>query len=261
MSESDDSGNDSDCVCLGSSSATGASSAASSSSSVAAAVAAAAAAAAAAVPPPPQASLSLSAETFQSVCILCAAEHAAAQFVCANTNRVIPAHGHILADCPWLKSFHANAVLARIIWQGVAELERRRDYGRAMELLQLLLRSEWSSQRRGRMWIRLLVDAKHAAGGMLKCKAVGQMLRWCQESLDDAFVVGGDRISLEKKFAVLTKQHTSLVSLADVTPPSAASAPASSAAPIIVSDDSDDDFEPPMKKKRRRHTKKPLTKR
>lgn len=179
----------------------------------------------------------------QRMCIICATDYAIDNLGSSDDTEVFSADAKIV-EYPWLKQFQATSVYARIVWHGVAELERCREYNRAIECLQLLLHSKCAPHRRGRMWIRLLVDAKHQ-WNTLEGDNLNMMLKWCQEALKDPHVRGGDRLTVEKKFATLcskrkARDETNSVSCTMKGDP-----------------DSDSDFEPPAKRRKafKRHTK------
>ena len=62
---------------------------------------------------------------------------------------------------PYLRRFEAGSVMATIVWLGIDVVQKQQRYADAIHMLQLLLRSPYSRQRRGRWWIRLLIDLEH----------------------------------------------------------------------------------------------------
>ena len=87
------------------------------------------------------------------------------------------------------------------------------------------------------MWIRLLVDAKHQ-WSTLEGDNLNMILKWCQEGLNDPHVRGGDKLTLEKKFATFSTKKKIIDETKSV---------------ICLkncSSDSDSDFEPPSKRRK-----------
>ncbi|CAM9218865.1 unnamed protein product [Scytosiphon promiscuus] len=101
----------------------------------------------------------------------------------------------------FLLQLEAGWVLASAVWEGVALLERARDYERAVELLTQLLATRYTPHRRGRWWDRLSLDLAHT-------KRLACALWASQEGLNDPLVRGGDRLALEKRAAMLTTRYT-----------------------------------------------------
>ena len=99
----------------------------------------------------------------------------------------------------FLQRFYEGYVLLSVVWEGVALLEKQKQYGMSLALLFQLLQSQWLSRRRGKWWIRVLVDANH-----LKWSP-GSLLALAKNALIDPHVYedGGEMFDLRKRCAKL----------------------------------------------------------
>eukprot|EP00898_Chlorokybus_atmophyticus_P003204 jgi/Chlat1/3885/Chrsp26S00304 len=104
-------------------------------------------------------------------------------------------------DYPFLARFTAAWVDALVLTCGVSLLERHKQFDRAIELLQALLREQWCPSKRGHWWERLCIDLQHAKGPKAS-------LEVAKTALQDSWVRGGSRVALERKVARLTKRFS-----------------------------------------------------
>lgn len=84
----------------------------------------------------------------------------------------------------FLLQFDPGWVLATIIWEGLAYLEKERLYKPAVQILHKLLMTDYTRHRRGRWWIRLVIDLEH-----LDESELGK--RVCEVAIRDSDVGGG----------------------------------------------------------------------
>ncbi|CAM9449623.1 unnamed protein product, partial [Phaeothamnion confervicola] len=177
----------------------------------------------------------------------------------------------------FLLQLDAGWVLASAVWEGVAVLERAREYDAALPLLMQLLQTRYTPHRRGRLWNRLALDMQHLGRH-------GEAFTACRTALQDPYVVGGDRLTLEKRLQRLAKcdDHGEKVGSGGCSSRSGgcgggaglngdagsgksdgggdrgtggSTSGTESTATAIASDD-DDDFELPASRKRRRDSEK-----
>ena len=161
-------------------------------------------------PPPSSSSSSSSINTtlqndLAPQCLLCATK-TAFDMLQQGTNPPVPPSN----VPPWLHHLYSGSICARIMWSGIAEYERQRHYTLAIEMILYLLNIKWSPKRRGRLWLRLLINLKHQRGtsatsemkknnGKDKNEYHTLVIEYCKNAINDIHVHGGDRIALEKK--------------------------------------------------------------
>lgn len=94
-------------------------------------------------------------------------------------------------DCTpdFLLQFDPGWVLATIAWEGLGYLEKERLYKSAVQVLHKLLMTEYTRHRRGRWWIRLVIDLEHLGDRELAKRA-------CEVALRDSDVGGGRSMEL-----------------------------------------------------------------
>lgn len=92
------------------------------------------------------------------------------------------------------ESFGCARPFAAALWSLVDVLERARLYRPACDLLRLLLGTGYMRRRRGRMWLRLIVDLQHC-GRSLEAVCAG-LAAWA-----DPCVRAGSRVALARRFA------------------------------------------------------------
>lgn len=106
-----------------------------------------------------------------------------------------------------LRSIDAGWVLATTLWHAVQTLEKVQRYEEALKYLRQLLRSRYTPHRRGRWWERLCVNLAHLGRPVQACIAA-------KEGAKDEYVVGGDRLGLERRLAKLQQRHGVAASVA-----------------------------------------------
>lgn len=103
------------------------------------------------------------------------------------------------APPPFFAKCSAGYHLARVLHHAVALYEKQRQYQVAVLLLNDLLAVPFLQRKRGHWWERLALNLEHLA-----CRDQARMT--CVNALDDADVVGADRVALMRRLRRLQKR-------------------------------------------------------
>eukprot|EP00753_Platysulcus_tardus_P009113 PLAT181.5.p1 GENE.PLAT181.5~~PLAT181.5.p1 ORF type:complete len:547 (-),score=262.70 PLAT181.5:668-2308(-) len=95
-------------------------------------------------------------------------------------------------------AFLPGSMQAQLAELSVDELERRRRYDEACERWRQLLAGPFAPWRRGKWWERLTIDLGH-------CHRSADALAAVRAALEDAAVLSGHRMSLERRLCALAK--------------------------------------------------------
>lgn len=99
----------------------------------------------------------------------------------------------------FLMRFTSEWIYSSIVWVGVGQLEKQRNYEMAITYLKTLLnQTRVNTGRRGEWWIRLTLDLSHV-------KLIDEALEACLQGIKDPFCRPQHRIRLKNKMNALIK--------------------------------------------------------